>query len=130
MDLVDDLYAGLADNTYPMRLKKWCKPQFLVIDDVGLGQIKKRDDEPTAAHFVFNLIDQRHTKVTTAITSNIKLSGWGRYLGDAALAVAVLDRLAMRSIRIDIDGPSYRQHLARERAKQRGVESPPDEDTQ
>ena len=116
VDLLDDLYAGLADDTYPRRLRRWAAPDLLIIDDVGLGQVKKRDDEPTAAHTLFNLIDRRHTHGSTAVTSNIKLSAWGKYLGDAALAAAILDRLVMNSVRIDIDGPSYRQHVARERA--------------
>ena len=34
----------------------------------------------------------------------------------------ILDRLAANSIRIDIDGPSYRQHLARQRAGAQGPE--------
>jgi DNA replication protein DnaC len=89
---------------------------LLIIDDVGLGQIKKRGDEPTAAHTLYNLVDRRHGRVSTAITSNIALSDWGRYLGDATLTAAILDRLAMHAIRIDIDGPSYRQHVAKERA--------------
>ncbi len=117
VDLMDNLYAGLADDTYPLRLKRWCAPSLLVIDDVGLGQVRKRDNEPTAAHMLFNLIDSRHTRLSTAMSSNIKLSQWGRYLGDATLAAAVLDRLAMRAIRIDIDGPSYRQHMACKRAE-------------
>lgn len=126
VDLLDDLYAGLADGTYPRRLRRWCAPQLLVIDDVGLGQIRKREDEPTAAHTLFNLIDRRHGRSSTALTSNIRLGQWGRYLGDATLAAAILDRLAMRALRIDIDGPSYRQHLARKRAKEHGS-TPPDE---
>lgn len=120
VDLIDDLYAGLADGTYERRMKKWCRPALLVIDDVGLGQLKRRDDEPTAAHMLFTLLDRRHTRATTAISSNIKLSAWGKYLGDATLAAAVLDRLAANSIRIDIDGPSYRQFLARKRAQESG----------
>ena len=117
VDLLDDLHAGLADGTYARRLKAWAKPELLIIDDVGLGQVKKRENEPTAAHTLFNLIDRRHGKVSTAITSNIDLSDWGRYLGDATVAMAILDRLAMLAIRIDIDGPSYRQHVAEQRAK-------------
>jgi DNA replication protein DnaC len=117
VDLLDDLYAGLADGTYAKRLRAWATVDFLVIDDVGLGQIKKRDDEPTAAHTLYDLIDRRHGKTSTALTSNIKLSAWGKYLGDVHLAVATLDRLAMNAVRIDIDGPSYRQHVAEERAK-------------
>jgi DNA replication protein DnaC len=124
VDLIDNLYAGLADGSYERRMKSWCRPTFLVIDDVGLGQLKRRDDEPTAAHMLFTLLDRRHGNVTTGISSNIKLSAWGRYLGDATLAAAVLDRLAATSIRIDIDGPSYRQHQARQRAKRHGLELP------
>jgi DNA replication protein DnaC len=116
-DLLDDLYAGLADGTYERRLKRWCRPALLVIDDVGLGQVKKRDDEPTAAHTLYNLIDRRHTKASTAITSNIKLSSWGKYLGDTTLAAAILDRLVMNATRVDIDGPSWRQHVARQRSQ-------------
>ena len=129
VDLLDDLYAGLADGTYSTRLKRWSAPDLLIIDDVGLGQVRKREDEPTAAHTLFNLIDRRHTKSSTAVTSNIKLSGWGRYLGDTALAAAVLDRLAMHAIRIDIDGPSFRQQVARDRAKERGGQLPSDDES-
>jgi DNA replication protein DnaC len=124
VDLVDALYAGLADGTYERRMRWWCRPALLVIDDVGLGQLKRRNDEPTAAHMLFTLLDRRHMAASTAITSNIKLSAWGKYLGDTTLAAAILDRLAANSIHIDIDGPSYRQHLARKRAKEQGLEPP------
>lgn len=126
VDLLDDLHAGLADGSYARRLKAWSKPELLIIDDVGLGQVKKRDNEPTAAHTLFNLVDRRHGKVSTAVTSNIALSDWGRYLGDATVAMAILDRLAMLAIRIDIDGPSYRQHLADTRAKAKASKSEKD----
>jgi DNA replication protein DnaC len=119
VDLLDDLHAGLADGTYPRRLKAWARPELLIIDDVGLGQIKQRGDEPTAAHTLYNLVDRRHGRVSTAVTSNIGLSDWGRFLGDATLTAAILDRLAMHAIRIDIDGPSYRQHIAGRRAADR-----------
>lgn len=126
VDLLDDLYSGLADATYPRRLKRWAAPDLLILDDVGLGQVKKREDEPTAAHTLYNLIERRHGNASTAFSSNIKLSAWGKYLGDAPLAVAILDRVAMRAIRLDIDGPSYRQQVARDRAKQRGAKLPDD----
>lgn len=119
VDLIDDLYAGLADDTYERKLNRYCRAELLILDDVGLGQLKKRADEPTAAHMLFNLVDLRHQHTSTALSSNIKLSAWGKYLGDATLAAAILDRLAMNAIRIDIDGPSYRQHIAKKRAAKR-----------
>jgi DNA replication protein DnaC len=100
----------------PPRSRHW-RCVATIIDDVGLGQLKKRDDEPTAAHTLYNLVDRRHGRASTAITSNISLSDWGRYLGDATITAAILDRLVMNAIRVVIDGPSYRQHVAQERAK-------------
>jgi len=123
VDLVNDLHAGLADDTYDRRLRRWSRAEFLVIDDVGLGQLRKREDEPTAAHSLFNLIDGRHGRASTAVTSNIKLSDWGRYLGDATITKAILDRLVMHAICTDIQGPSYRQHLAAQRAAKRNGKS-------
>ena len=124
VDLVDDLYAGLADGSYAQRMRRWSRPSLLVIDDVGLGQLKRRDEEATAAHLLFTLLDRRHLNVSTALTSNIKLSAWGKYLGDATLAAAVLDRLSATSTHLDIDGPSYRQFLAIKRAKDHGLQLP------
>ena len=66
-------------------LKGWARPEFLIIDDVGLGQVKRRVEEPTAAHTLYNLVDRRHGHVSTAVTSNIALRHWGRYLGDTTL---------------------------------------------
>lgn len=123
VDLVSDLHAGLGDDTYERRLRRWASAELLVIDDVGLGQLRKREDEPTAAHSLFNLIDRRHGHASTAVTSNIKLSAWGRYLGDATITKAILDRLVMHAICIDVQGPSYRQFLATQRAKQRDAKS-------
>lgn len=119
VDLLDELYAGLADDSYPLRLKRLVRAELLVIDDVGLGQIRKRDGEPTAAHMLFNLIDRRHGSASTALSSNIKLSAWGKYLGDATLTAAILDRLTMNAVRVDINGPSYREQIAEQRAEQR-----------
>jgi DNA replication protein DnaC len=122
VDLLDDLHAGLADGSYPRRLKGWVAPDLLILDDVGLGQVKKRDDEPTAAHTLYNLIDRRHGRASTAVSSNIALSEWGNYLGDATLTAAILDRLAMHAVRLNIDGPSYRQHVAEDRAAKRAAD--------
>jgi hypothetical protein len=38
-------------------------------------------------------------------------------VGGAAVSLMILDRLAMHAIRIDITGPSYRQHVAKSRAE-------------
>ena len=117
VDLLSELHAGLADGSYERRLRRWARLPFVVLDDVGMGQVPAHADTPTAAHMLWSLIDLRHQRTTTAMSSNIKLSEWGKYLGDATVTAAILDRLAMTSVRLDIDGPSYRQHLAHLRAE-------------
>ena len=47
------------------------------------------------------------------------MSDWGRYLGDATLTAAILDRLVMHAIHFTIEGPSYRQDVAERRANKR-----------
>jgi DNA replication protein DnaC len=112
--LMDDLYAGLADNTYDKRLRRYCRVPVLVIDDVGLGRIRRSDNEPTAAQMLFTLVDQRVGRVSTMMTSNIKLSAWGGYLGDTALTMAILDRMIQRATRMEVEGPSWRDKESKE----------------
>ena len=107
-DLMDQLYAALADGSYDAALARFARFDRLVIDDVGLGRVHRSPDEPTCAHMLFALLDQRVGKVSTAVTSNIALSAWGPYLSDAALTMAILDRIVHHATRLHVDGPSYR----------------------
>jgi DNA replication protein DnaC len=116
VDILSELHAGLADGSYEARLRRWSRHEFVVLDDVGLGQVPSHGDAPTAAHMLWSLIDRRHQRASTAITSNIDLSAWGKYLGDGTVTAAILDRLAMTAVRLNINGPSYRQHIAHQRA--------------
>lgn len=54
---------------------------------------------------------------TTTISSNIELSEWGKYLGNATVTAAILYRLVITAVRPDIDGSSDSQHLAHLRAE-------------
>jgi len=112
--LMDDLYAGLADNTYDERLRRYSRVPVLIIDDVGLGRIRRSGNEPTAAQMLFTLVDHRVGRASTLMTSNIKLSDWGGYLGDAALTMAILDRMIQRATRMEIEGPSWRDKESKE----------------
>ena len=63
--LMDELYAGLADNTYDERLRRYARVPVLAIDDVGLGRVRRSADEPTAAHMFFTLADKRVGRTST-----------------------------------------------------------------
>lgn len=121
--LMDDLYAGLADNTYDKRLRRYGRVPVLVIDDVGLGRIRRSENEPTAAQMLFTLVDQRVGRASTMMTSNIKLSAWGSYLGDAALTMAILDRMIQRATRMEVEGPSWRDKESKELNERRRADA-------
>jgi hypothetical protein len=100
------------------------RPDLLIIDDVGVGQVKKRDNEPTGAHTLYNIIDRRHGRVSTAVTSNIALSDWGRYLGDATITARRHPRPARvardRHRRRRPQLPPARRHDSRRQARRQG----------
>jgi DNA replication protein DnaC len=121
--LMDDLYAGLADNTYDKRLGRYSRVPVLVIDDVGIGRVRRSENEPTAAQMLFTLVDQRVGRASTLLTSNIKLSAWGSYLGDPALTMAILDRMVQRAIRMEIEGPSWRDKESKELNERRRADA-------
>ncbi len=101
VNLLADLQAELADNTYPMRLKAWAHPDLLIVDNMGLGQVRQRDDEPSSgAPPLADLVDRRHGRLSTAVACTASTCASGApSLGDATVAAAILDRLAMHAIR-------------------------------
>ena len=96
----------------------YVEPDLLVLDDMFLA----RRISDSSAELLQAIVHQRYKRrASILITSNRVVQDWGKYLGDATLTAAILDRLAMHALRIDIDGPSFRQHVAHERAAGRGA---------
>lgn len=52
---------------------------------------------------------------SSVITSNRIIDDWHKFLGDAALATAILDRLLHRSLLLEFKGKSYRLQEAANR---------------
>jgi DNA replication protein DnaC len=102
-DLLDELYASLADRSTSRLLKRLSRLQPLVIDKVDDLNVK-----PEQANAFFRLIDQRYNRVSTIITTSLELDGWYELFEKKHLVDALLDRLRHRCISINIDGPSLR----------------------
>ena len=73
---------------------------------------------------MYKVVDSRGPKRSTALVTNISFELWTEYLGDAPLAMAILDRLVDRAIRLKIEGSSYRAHRAQRAATPGGTEKP------
>jgi len=95
--------GGRSDGTYTARVRRFTKPQLLVLDEFALKPI-----EPPGPDDLYEVINERHEKNSIVITSNRAREEWPDVLGDTLLASAIIDRLAYKARQIEITGPSYR----------------------
>jgi DNA replication protein DnaC len=106
-DLLRDLTASLADHTLHERLRYYSNFELLAIDEFGFDRIE-RAESGQAASLLYKVVDSRGPKRSTAMVTNISFEAWADYLGDAPLAMAILDRLVDGAIVLKIEGRSYR----------------------
>jgi DNA replication protein DnaC len=101
-DLVRELMndEALAEGRL---LKKYLKPDLLIIDDMGLKQLPTR-----AGEYLFEVIMRRYELRSTLMTSNRPIEDWGHLIGDVPAASAILDRLLQSAEVIPFKGRSYR----------------------
>lgn len=91
-ELIAELYASVADHTQAKTLRRYAKFDCLLIDEVGYGDI-----EPAQAVLFFTLMQRRHRKKTTIITSNLGFRDWRKFLKNDHLTAALIDRLTEQS---------------------------------
>jgi DNA replication protein DnaC len=107
-----DSAAGLA-----RRLRRYCRPRLLVLDEIGYFVHAGR-----AADLFFEVISQRYGEKSTVMTSNKPFSEWPAVFGGAGCVSAIVDRVVHKVEIVKVDGESYRQKEAMERAEQKAKE--------
>src|SRR5215510_15658857 len=65
-DLLDELYASLADRSTSRLLKRLSRLQPLAIDEIGYLSLK-----PEQVNAFFRLMDERYNRVSTILTTNL-----------------------------------------------------------
>jgi DNA replication protein DnaC len=108
-ELLEDLTAALADQTIHNRVRFYARFSLLVIDEFGFDRIE-RSLCPQAASLWYKIIDARSQQRSTALITNIDFGDWSEYLGDAPLAMALLDRVVDGATIVKLKGQSYRLH--------------------
>jgi DNA replication protein DnaC len=122
-ELLGDLTASLADHSLHERLRYYSNFDLLAIDEFGFDRIE-RAQSGQAASLLYKVVDRRGPKRSTAMVTNISFEAWADYLGDAPLAMAILDRLVDGAIVLKIEGRSYRAHRAKQPAATAVAEMP------
>jgi len=91
-ELVDELRTSGADYSESKVLKHYLGFDCLVIDELGYVEI-----EPAQVGLFFTLMQRRHKRRPTLITSNLGFSEWRSFLKNDHLTAALIDRLTENS---------------------------------
>jgi DNA replication protein DnaC len=86
-ELLEELYASVADHSEKKVLKRYVSYDCLHIDEVGYVEV----EQVQVGHF-FTLMHRRHKKSPTFITSNLGFDEWRSFLNNDHLAAALIDR--------------------------------------
>jgi len=102
-DLIDELYASLADHSTTRLIKRLAAYDVLAVDELGYMNLK-----PEHANALFQLLEQRYARKTTLITTNLDFDQWYALFRNKPLVDALLDRLQHHCIVLRLAGPSLR----------------------
>lgn len=115
--MLNDLAAQDSPATLARRLRRYCRPRVLILDEIGYFVHGGR-----AGDLFFEVISQRYGAKSTVMTSNKPFSEWPAVFGGAGCVSAIVDRVVHKVEIVKIDGESYRQKEAMERAERRAKE--------
>jgi DNA replication protein DnaC len=90
--LINELYQSIADHTQAKVLKHYLSYDVLQVDELGYVEV-----EPPQVGLFFTLMQQRHKKKSTLITSNLGFEDWNTFLKNPSLTAALIDRLTENS---------------------------------
>lgn len=102
--LLQRLQLAKADGSYIKELARLEKTQLLILDDWGLQPL----DTQTKLTLL-QIIEDRHGKAATVITSQLPVAQWFDYIADPTLADAIMDRILQQAHRIELKGDSMRK---------------------
>src|SRR3954447_23288023 len=102
--LLAQLKIAKADGSSIKELMKIEKMDLLILDDFGIQPF----DQPGRASLL-EVIEDRHGKRSTIITSQLPVKQWYEVIGESTVADAILDRIVHSAQRIELKGESLRK---------------------
>jgi len=105
--LFEALTIAHGDGSFGKLLTQLAKTDCLIIDDWGLDVLSQQQRND-----LLEIMEDRHGRGATLITSQLPVSHWHEAIGDPTLADAILDRLLHTATKIQLKGESMRKKQA------------------
>ena len=102
--LFGKLKMAKADGSYIKEVARIERQHLLILDDFGIQPL----DGPSRA-ILMEIIEDRHGKSSTIITSQVPVNKWHDIIGEKTVADAILDRIIHEAHRLDLKGESLRK---------------------
>lgn len=101
---LESLTIAHADGTYLKLIRQLAKTDLLILDDWGIDPLSQSDRND-----LLEIMEDRHDQRSTIVISQLPITKWHTYIGDATLADAILDRLIHNSHKMKLKGDSMRK---------------------
>lgn len=102
--LFEAIRVAQGEGKYLQWMSQLSKADLIIFDDWGLGQINQSERQE-----LLEILEDRYDLKSTVITSQLPISLWHEYIGDATIADAILDRLLNNAHKIELTGSSLRK---------------------
>jgi len=103
--LLQQLKSDKLDGSFRKDMERIEKMNLLILDDWGLTPL---DTQSRLA--LLQIIEDRHNRYATIITSQLPVSSWHSYINENTIADAILDRIIHKAQRIELMGESLRKN--------------------
>jgi DNA replication protein DnaC len=106
--LFAQLKIAKADGSAMKEMTKIEKMDLLILDDFGIQPF-----DPVSRGSLLEIIEDRHGKRSTIITSQLPVNRWYDVIGEKTVADAILDRIVHNAQRLELKGESLRRKVTK-----------------
>jgi DNA replication protein DnaC len=104
INVINHLSAAQKRSTLKTELRKYLRPEILILDEVGYLPIDQH-----GADLLFQVISQRYERGSILLTTNKPFKQWPSiFNNDSTITAALLDRLLHHVQTVIIEGTSFR----------------------
>ena len=110
-EMLNDLAAQESASSLQRRLRHYCRPRLLGVDELGYLSYNARH-----ADLLFEVVSRRYNEKSILVTTNKPFAEWNQAFPNASCVVTLVDRLVHHAEIVQIEGESYRLKEATEEA--------------